>query len=89
MPRTNIRTATVSVGDSAYEKLDAHASNVLTILATGRDLYVCAGQPDLGSASDADSFFLPNGFALEMQPVPLSEIYVKSSSAGPISLWYA
>ena len=89
MSRTNIKTGTSTVGADAYEKLPVFASNVLTILSAGRDLYVCCGVASLEDATDAKAFLLPAGAAFEMQPVPQGEIYVKTSIAGPITYWYA
>jgi len=88
MPRTNIKTGTVTVGES-FEELPIYASNVVTIFSAGTDLYVCAGVTDVAEASDAGSFLLPAGAALEMQPVPNGPLYVKAETASPVSFWYA
>ena len=89
MARTNIKTATISIDACGYSKLPVFASNVLTILSTGRDLYVCCGPAAVEDANSANSFLLPQGAALEMQPVPQGDVFVKTSVTGTISVWYA
>ncbi len=88
MARTNIKTATVAVGTD-YAELDISLQSVFTIQAIGCDLHVCTGKSVVGDATEADSFFLPAGAALEMNPVPLSPVFVKGSVAGSASMWYA
>ncbi len=88
MAQTNIRTAT-SVVPVTFTLLDITPKTVFTIFATGRDLHVCIGPDAVEDCTEAGSFFLPAGAALEMQPVPANPIFVKASVSGTVSYWYS
>lgn len=88
MAQTAIHTRTVSIGTS-YEVLDAHAKSVLTIYAVSQDIYVVCGTQGVENAADAVAFMLPAGAALEMNPAPKGEVYVRAATAGQISYWYS
>lgn len=88
MPSTSIHTRTMSVGTS-FEVLDAQPRDVLTIHASGRDVYLCCGTVGVENATDALSFKLPAGSALEMLPAPKGEIYIRASVAGDVSYWFS
>lgn len=88
MAQTAIHTRTVSVGTS-YEVLDANPKNVLTIYSVSQDIHVVCGTQGLENAADGVSFMLPAGAALEMNPAPKGEVYVRAVAAGQISYWYS
>ena len=88
MAQTAIHTRTISIGTS-YEVLDANSKNVLTIYAVSQDVHVVCGTQGLETATADVSFMLPAGAALEMNPAPKGEVYVRASVAGQISYWYS
>lgn len=88
MPSTTIHTRTAAIGNS-YEKLDAAPNDVLTIFASGRDVYVVCGTVGIENATDERAFKLPTGAALEMNPAPRGDVFVRTDVAGEISYWYS
>lgn len=88
MAQTAIHTRTGSLG-TVYERLDVTPRHVLTVYAPNTDIYVVCGTTGLENADDSLAFRLPAGAAMEMQPAPKGEIYVRAESAGQISYWYS
>lgn len=88
MAQTAIHTRTRAIG-TVYEKLDVTPRHVLTVYAVDADIFVVCGTSGLENAADSVAFMLPTGAAMEMQPAPKGEIYVRAASAGQISYWYS
>jgi len=87
---TSIITKTSVVPDGVYSQLPVYPNTTLVIYAVEADIRVVCGQPDLASASDANSFLLPAGSALDMTPAPKGPVFVKTSTPGATaSYWWS